>query len=204
MGIACCSHDSTILDQRYRRVLWLALVLNALMCVLEIITAWHASSTALLADSMDFMADSVNYAVTLLALGLSAKARATVALVKGYTMIGYGIIIVAAVGLGVSEPHPPKASLMGFIALLALITNVGMAVALFQFRTGDSNRQAVWLCTRNDAIANVLVLVAALGVWLCHSRWPDIMIAGIIAALGVSSGYKVIRQARHEIIKEQS
>jgi Co/Zn/Cd efflux system component len=199
MGIACCAHETAVLDQRYRRVLGLALILNALMCVLEIVAAWHATSTALLADSMDFMADSVNYGVTLFALSLSVTARAKVALAKGVTMILYGFVIVAVVGLGLGEPHPPQASLMGGIALLALLTNFGIAILLFKFREGDSNRQAVWLCTRNDAIANVLVLVAAIGVWLCHSRWPDLVVALIIGLLGLSSGLKVIRQARREM-----
>lgn len=199
MGMACCAHETAVLDQRYRRVLWLALILNALMCVLEILAAWHASSTALLADSMDFMADSVNYGVTLFALSLSVTARAKVALAKGFTMIVYGLVIVGVVGLGLGEAHPPQASLMGGIALLALFTNLGMALLLFKFREGDSNRQAVWLCTRNDAIANVLVLLAAMGVWVWHARWPDMVVALIIGLLGLSSGIKVIRQARREM-----
>lgn len=199
MGMACCAHQTVILDQRYRRVLALALILNALMCVLEIIAAWHASSIALLADSMDFMADSVNYGVTLYALSLSVTARAKVALAKGVTMIVYGLVIVAVVGLGLGEAHSPQASWMGGIALLALLTNLGIALLLFKFRDGDSNRQAVWLCTRNDAIANVLVLLAAIGVWWCQARWPDLVVALIIGLLGLSSGIKVIRQARLEM-----
>lgn len=199
MGVACCAQQTAILDQRYRRILWLALILNAGMCVIEIITAWHATSTALLADSMDFMADSVNYGVTLFALGLSVTARARVAWVKGVTMVVYGVLIMVGVWLGRNQPHPPQASLMGAIAVLALLTNLGVAVLLFKFKAGDSNRQAVWLCTRNDAIANVLVLLAALGVWLGQSRWPDMIVALIIGVLGLSSGLKVVRQARVEM-----
>lgn len=199
MSVTCCASEAVVTDQRYRRILLFAMVLNLLMCVIEIVAAWHAKSTSLFADSMDFMADGLNYAVTLFALGLSSHTRARVAMAKGYTMAVYGLFILLLVLLRSGETHPPLASIMGVIGMLALAVNVGVAFLLFHFRVGDSNRQAVWLCTRNDAIANGLVLLAALGVWLNHQRWPDMVAATIIGLLGFWSGNKVIRQARLEL-----
>lgn len=199
MGVNCCANDHGVSDQRYRRILWLAFVLNALMFGVEIVAAWHAKSTSLLGDSMDFMADSANYAMTLFVLALSARARSQVALVKGYTMAAYGILVLVFVVLRHFEPHPPLASIMGIVGLLALATNLSVAWLLFHFRTGESNQRAVWLCTRNDAIANVAVLLAALGVSLTHAAWPDMVVGCAIGVLGLWSGRQIIHQARGEL-----
>jgi len=200
MGVACCGgetvHES---DKRYRKILWIALGANLVMFFLEIISAWHAGSTSLFADAMDFMADSANYAITLYALALTAEARSHIAMAKGYTMALYGLVILLTVLLNPLSAHPPIASIMGVIALLALLVNFGVAWLLFHFRSGDSNRHAVWLCTRNDAIANVAVLLAALGVWLTHSRWPDMVVGLSMGLLGLWSGRKIIIQAKAEL-----
>lgn len=200
MGVACCGeeagHEN---DRHYRKILWLALYANLGMFLLEIFSAWHAGSTSLFADAMDFMADSANYAITLYALALSAKTRSRIAMAKGYTMAVYGLVILLFAVMNARVDHPPLASIMGAVALLALAVNFAVAWLLFRFRTGDSNRHAVWLCTRNDAIANVAVLLAALGVWLTHSRWPDIGVGLAIGFLGLWSGRKIIRQAKAEL-----
>jgi Co/Zn/Cd efflux system component len=198
MGVACCASDDHQGD-RYRKILWWALGANVIMFLVEIIAAWHAASASLLADSMDFMADSANYAITLLALGLSARTRSKVGLAKGCTMMAYGLIILAFVALRQFAPHPPLASMMGIVALLALMTNLSVALLLFRFRVGDSNRRSVWLCTRNDAIANVAVLLAALGVWLTQAAWPDTVVGCGVGLLGLWSGYHIIRQAWAEL-----
>ena len=199
MSIACCGVEDHHGDQRYKKILWLALIANLLMFCVEIISAYHAGSTSLFADSMDFMADSANYAVTLYALALSVKTRSMIALVKGYTMGLYGVLIVLFVFLGHGEKHAPIASIMGVVALLALTVNLGVAWLLFHFRNGDSNRHAVWLCTRNDAIANIAVLIAALGVHLTQARWPDLVIGLAIGMLGLWSGRKIIVRAQAEL-----
>ncbi len=199
MGINCCGPINGEHDQRYRKILWIALGLNALMFVIEIFAAWQAGSTALFADSMDFMADSANYVVTLYALALTPRWRSTIALIKGYTMGLYGVLILAWLLLGVKTTHPPIASIMGIVAVLALIVNCSVAWLLFHFRHGDSNRHAVWLCTRNDAIANITVLIAAASVAFSHSRWPDALVALGIGLLGLWSGKKIIAQAKKEL-----
>ena len=199
MGVACCGAEQPSADQRYRKILWIALLANLAMIFIEIISAWHAGSTSLFADSMDFMADSANYALSLYALSLMAKTRSRIALAKGYTMCLYGLLIFLFVLLGHREAHPPIASIMGLVALLALGVNLSVAVLLFNFRDGDSNRHAVWLCTRNDAIANIAVLLAALGVWLTGSRWPDLLVGLAIGCLGLYSGRKIINKASMEL-----
>ncbi len=199
MGTNCCGSLDVEHDQRYRNVLWIALGLNAVMFLVEIFAAWHAGSTALFADSMDFMADSANYAMTLYALALTPKWRSSIALMKGYTMGFYGVLILIWLLFGVKASHPPIASIMGIVALLALIVNCSVAWLLFHFRNGDSNRHAVWLCTRNDAIANIAVLGAAVAVAFSHSRWPDAFVAVGIGCLGLWSGRKIIKRAKKEL-----
>ena len=183
----------------FRRVLWIALVANALMFVVEAAASWHAQSSALFADAIDFLGDSANYAVSLGALALATTWRSRVALLKGWTMAIYGIAVLGIALVNVWRGITPDATTMAGIAVLALAVNVGVALLLYAFRQRDANMRSVWLCSRNDAIGNIAVLLAAGGVFGTGTIWPDVAVAFVLGALGLTAGRAVIRQARMEL-----
>jgi len=186
-------------DLSYRRVLWIALIANAAMFGVELVASYFSGSTALAADAADFLGDSANYALSLGALAVGGAWLSRVALLKGAAMSVYGVAVLAYAAWRTWLGVPPDAATMGVIGLLALATNFGVAVLLFRFRDGDANMRSVWLCTRNDVIANILVLIAAAGVFSTGTVWPDVGVAAILALLGLSSGRIVIRQALAEL-----
>ncbi|MBI1453042.1 MULTISPECIES: cation transporter [Acinetobacter] len=199
--MACtCSHEPAPPKEnsKFRTALWIALFINAAMFLVELIGGAYAHSSSLWADSLDFFGDAVNYAVSLAVLGASLYWRATVALLKGMTMALFGFVVIGKVVYSYIQGIPPEAITMGAIGVLALIANVISAVILYAFRDGDSNMKSVWLCSRNDAIGNVAVILAAIGVFGTGSLWPDIIVAAIMAILGLTGGYQVIKQALKE------
>ena len=174
--MACtCSHEPAPQkpNSKFRTALWIALFINATMFLVELIGGAYAHSSALWADSLDFFGDAVNYGVSLAVLGAGLYWRATVALVKGLVMALFGFVVIAKVIYAYYLGIPPEAMTMGVIGILALIANMVCAVVLYAFRDGDSNMQSVWLCSRNDAIGNVAVIFAAIGVLGTGSLWPD-------------------------------
>ncbi|HLS87173.1 MAG TPA: cation transporter [Burkholderiales bacterium] len=183
----------------YRRILWIALASNAAMFVVEIIASWLSGSSALAADAADFLGDSANYALSLAAIAAGGAWLSRVALLKGAAMTVYGVGVLAYASWRAWLGTPPEPLTMGFVALLALCVNFGVAVLLFRFREGDANMRSVWLCTRNDVIANLAVLAAAAGVFGTGSVWPDVGVAVLLATLGVTSGAEVVRRARAEL-----
>ncbi len=183
----------------FRRALWIALVANLLMFFVEAAASWHAQSSALLADAIDFLGDTANYAVSVGALAMVTMWRSRVALVKGWTMALYGVGVLGIAMVNASRGTVPDAPTMAGIAVLALAVNVGVALLLYAFRGGDANMRSVWLCSRNDAIGNVAVLLAAAGVFGTGTIWPDVAIASVLGALALSAGRTVIRQARMEL-----
>ena len=183
----------------YRRVLWVALVLNAGMAVLEIGGGVHADSASLLADAADFFGDAVNYGLSLVALGMAAVWRPRVAWFKGSTMAVYGAGVLVLALWHAWHGASPVPATMGWIGALALAVNLGVALLLYRFREGDANMRSVWLCSRNDAIGNAAVLLAAVGVFGTGTMWPDIVVALLMAGLGLQSGIAVMRQARAEL-----
>lgn len=185
-------------DSKFRMALWIALCINLLMFLVELIGGAYAHSSALWADSLDFFGDAINYGVSLAVLGASLYLRATVALVKGFAMAAFGLIVMGKVLYAYIQGIPPEAITMGAIGILALIANVTTAFFLYAFRDGDSNMHAVWLCSRNDAIGNVAVILAAVGVFGTGSMLPDIVVAVIMAILGLSGGYQVMKKALQE------
>lgn len=193
MSDACCQGVS------YRRVLWIALFANVAMFLVEIVAAVWSGSSALAADAADFLGDSANYALSLGAIAAGGLWISRVALLKGMAMSLYGVAVLAYAGWRAWLNVPPEALTMGAVGLLALAVNFGVATMLYRFREGDANMRSVWLCTRNDVIANFLVLVAAAGVFGTGTVWPDVGVAAILAVLGLSSGRSVIRQARAEL-----
>ena len=186
-------------DVSYRRVLWIALFANAAMFGIELVASVFSGSTALAADAADFLGDSANYALSLGALAIGGAWLSRVALLKGMAMSAYGVGVLAYAGWRAWLGVPPEPLTMGVVGLLALSVNFGVAVLLYRFREGDANMRSVWLCTRNDVIANILVLIAAAGVFSTGTVWPDVGVAAILAFLGLSSGRIVIRQARAEL-----
>lgn len=199
--MACtCSHEPAPNkpNSKFRIALCIALLINAMMFLVELIGGAYAHSSALWADSLDFFGDAVNYGVSLAVLGASLYWRATVALVKGFVMAAFGIVVIAKVLYAYANGIAPEPITMGVIGILALVANVICAYVLYAFREGDSNMQSVWLCSRNDAIGNVAVILAAVGVFGTGSLWPDLIVAVIMAILGLTGGYQVIRKALQE------
>ena len=191
--------DGRGLEPVFRRVLWIALIANFAMFIVELVASRVSGSMSLQADALDFFGDSANYAISLFVVGMALTVRARASLLKGATMALFGTWVIGSAayrGIVGSAPEPMS---MGTIALLALLVNVAVAILLYRFRNGDSNRQSIWLCSRNDAIGNVAVMLAAAGVFASGSRWPDLMVALIIAALNISAALHVVRLAWMEI-----
>ncbi|MDB5761009.1 MAG: cation transporter [Herminiimonas sp.] len=194
-----CASGKPPVDPKYRRILWIALLVNAGMFGIELAGGWTSGSVSLLADAVDFFGDAVNYGVSLFVLALAPVWRSRTALVKGITMGTYGLFVLGAAVWHLAAGTVPEASTMGAIGFLALTANGLVAVLLFAYRNGDSDMRSVWLCTRNDAIGNVAVMLAALGVFGTGTGWPDIVVAAIMGMLGLTAARSVISQARREL-----
>ena len=172
---------------------------NAVMFLVELAASWWSGSSALAADAADFLGDSANYALSLGALALGGAWVSRVALLKGAVMSLYGVAVLAYAGWRAWLALPPEPITMGAVGLLALLVNASIGALLYRFREGDANMRSVWLCTRNDVIANLAVLAAAAGVFGTGTVWPDVAVAAILALLGLSSGRIVMRHARAEL-----
>lgn len=197
MSASCCETPISS-EPGYGRVLWVALVVNALMFVVEVIAGVFAGSLSLQADALDFLGDTANYALSLWAVSRALEVRARVATLKGIAMGLFGIWVLVRAGLGVTSSEVPHAEVMGITALVALAANFGVALLLYRYRNGDSNMRSVWLCTRNDVVANIAVLLAAGGVFALDSRWPDLLVAAVISCLALVGAVQILRQARQE------
>ncbi len=191
--------DADLENPRFRVVLWIALLANFAMFVVEIIASQLGDSMSLQADALDFFGDAANYAISLFVVGMALTARAKASIFKGATMALFGTWVIGSALYRAIVGSSPEPFTMGPIAMLALVVNVGVAALLFRFRNGDSNRQSIWLCSRNDAIGNVAVMLAAAGVFASGSRWPDLVVAAIIAALNIGAAKRVVRLARAEL-----
>lgn len=186
-------------DPVYRRILVVALIVNLAMFAVEIVTSRSAMSDALLADSIDFLGDAANYAVSLWVLGAALAIRARASLLKAASMAIFGVWVLGSTAAHVLAGNVPVAPTMGIVGALALAANFGVALLLYRFRNGDSNMRSVWLCTRNDAVGNVAVLVAALGVFGTGQGWPDALVAAGMGVLALHSAVRVTRQAMSEL-----
>jgi Co/Zn/Cd efflux system component len=201
MSVHCHDHceSSAYTSPSYRKALWIALVLNAAMFGLEIYASATAQLVSLLADSIDFFADASNYAISLAVLSMAAVWRTRAAVLKAITMLGLGLFVLARTAWAAYAGSTPEAATMGAIGSLALLANLGVAALLYTYRDGDANMRSVWLCTRNDAIGNVAVMLAALGVFGTGSRWPDLGVALVMASLAITAAISVLRQAGQEL-----
>jgi Co/Zn/Cd efflux system component len=204
MAAHCNHHDhghAGSAPPGYARVLWIALAVNAIMFGVEVATGLRAASVSLLADAIDFFGDAANYALTLSVLSLGQQWRARAALLKAVSMLVFGALVMAKALWAIRSGGAPEPVTMGVVGALALAANLGVAMLLYAFREGDANMRGVWLCTRNDAIGNIAVMLAALGVFGTGSAWPDLGVALVMSALAVAAGWSVMRQARRELAR---
>jgi len=199
----CCSsaNQSTQVlgDKGWRRALWIALVVNAGMFAVEIGAGVSAGSRSLLADALDFFGDAANYAISLAVAGMALTWRARAALFKGGTLLLLGAWVLLSTAYAAYAGTLPNPETMSVVGGMALVANVAVALILYRFRTGDANMRSVWICSRNDAIGNIAVVVAAAGVFGTGTAWPDLIVATVLAALGISGGLQIIAQARGEL-----
>lgn len=201
MGAHCHDHSERFdgLTPGFRRALWAVIAINGLMFLVELTAGALAGSRALQADALDFLADTATYAISLCVLGLSLRARATAALLKGLSLAAMGLWVLGATVYQVLVLGVPRAEVMGAVGVLALAANLGSVLLLLRYKDGDANVRSVWLCSRNDAIGNLAVLAAAGAVWLTDSAWPDLIVAATMAGLFLFSSTQIVRQALGEM-----
>lgn len=197
---SCCSRQAKFdgMSSEYKQRLWIVIALNALMFTVEMGAGRIAESQALQADALDFLGDALTYGLSLAVIGASVRARTNAALFKGISLLLVGLWVLGSTLYRVFYSTVPAAEIMGWIGALALLVNCVSVLLLIRFKDGDANVRSVWLCSRNDAIGNVAVLFAALGVWGTASGWPDVLVAGIMASLFLSSAFQIITQALRE------
>lgn len=188
----------------YRRVLWAALVINGVMFVVEGGAGLAAGSVALQADALDFLGDTATYALTLFVLGLALRWRARAALLKGASMGLFGLWVMGNSVYHLVVPGVPAAEVMTGIGTLALAANLVSAFLLYRHRHGDANMRSVWLCTRNDALGNLAVILAGAGVFASGSNLPDLAVGAVMATLALLSAWHVLRLARRELRPAQA
>lgn len=198
----CCDHcddPPRLKRQGYRRLLWIALAINGLMFIVEVLSGLRGGSVSLLADSLDFLGDAANYGISLAVLGLSLGARARASRLKAASMLAFGVWVLSLAAWHLVSGQVPNAPTMGIVGTCALVANGAVAALLFRFRDGDSNMRSVWLCTRNDVLGNIAVLFAALGVFGTGSAWPDLAVAAVMSTLALTSAAHIYRQSRVEL-----
>lgn len=197
----CCGHDAKFdgVSKDYKRRLWIVIALNAIMFVVEMSAGHLAQSQALQADALDFIGDALTYGLSLAVIGASIRVRTGAALFKGATLLLMGAWVMGSTLYRVFYLDVPTAEIMGVVGFLALTTNLASVWLLVSYKDGDANVRSVWLCSRNDAIGNVAVMLAALGVWGTTSGWPDLIVAGIMASLFLSSAVQILKQALSEL-----
>jgi Co/Zn/Cd efflux system component len=208
MSASCCSHDNChALDphqgnESYRRVLWAVLAINSGMFAVEVIAGLAAGSASLQADALDFLGDAGNYGISFFVVGMALRYRAKAAMLKGATMGIFGLWVMGVAGWHAFHGTLPQAFTMGAIGTAALVANAVSFGLLWAYRGGDANMRSAWICTRNDVLGNLAVLLAALGVFGTGTGWPDIIVAVIMAGLALQGAAVVLRQSRAELLSQ--
>ncbi len=200
MSGGCCGSNARFdgVSPDYKRRLWLVIAINAAMFTVEMAAGHLSGSQALQADALDFLGDTMTYGLSLAVIGASLKARANAALFKGMTLAAMGLWVLGATLYSVLVLEAPRAEVMGAVGFLALAANLASVMLLIRYKDGDSNVRSVWLCSRNDAIGNLAVMAAAVGVWVSGTAWPDLAVAAAMAGLFLSSAVQILRQAIDE------
>lgn len=201
MGSDCCGHGATFegLSADYKRRLWLVISINAAMFIVEMTAGALAGSQALQADALDFLADSVTYGISLAVIGASVRVRGWAAFGKGISLTLMGVWVLGSTVYHTLIVGLPRAEVMGAVGFLALAANAASVLILMRYKDGDANVRSVWLCSRNDAIGNVIVMVAALAVWGTTTKWPDLIVAAIMAGLFLYSSWQILTQSLREV-----
>ncbi len=180
-------------------MLWAVLAINAVMFLVEIGAGLAAGSASLQADALDFLGDAANYAISLLVVGMALRYRAAAALAKGLTMGAFGLWVVGTVVWHAAHGTLPSAFTMGAVGMAALAANAASFGLLWAYRKGDANMRSAWICTRNDVLGNIAVLLAALGVFGTGTGWPDVIVAAIMAGLALQGASVVVQQSTIEL-----
>jgi Co/Zn/Cd efflux system component len=201
MSAGCCHHEPKFegLSTDYKRRLWLVIAINASMFLLEIVAGAVSGSQALQADALDFAGDAATYGISLAVIGTSIAVRARAALLKALSLTLMAIWVLGSTAYHVLVLGIPRAEIMGAVGVLALLANLASVLILVRYKDGDANVRSVWLCSRNDAIGNVAVMAAALGVWGTMTKWPDLLVAAIMAGLFLTSSFQILRQSMQEL-----
>ena len=201
MGADCCGHGTTFegLSADYKRQLWFVIAINAAMFLVEMGAGALAGSQALQADALDFLGDATTYGISLAVIGTSIKIRGRAAILKALSLTAMALWVLGSTAYHVLILGVPRAEIMGAIGILALAANVASVFILMRYKDGDANVRSVWLCSRNDAIGNVAVMIAALAVWGTATKWPDLLVAAIMAGLFLTSSVQILRQSFREM-----
>jgi Co/Zn/Cd efflux system component len=201
MDTDCCSHETRFegLSAEYKRRLWLVITINASMFLVEMAAGALAGSQALQADALDFLGDATTYGISLAVIGAAIQIRARAAVLKAFSLTAMGLWVLGSTAYHVLILGVPRAEVMGAIGVLALLANAATVLILMRYKDGDANVRSVWLCSRNDAIGNVAVLIAALAVWGTATKWPDLLVAVIMAGLFLNSSIQILRQSFREM-----
>jgi len=196
----CCGSDAKFdgVSRDYKRRLWIVIAINAVMFIVEMTAGLAANSQALKADALDFLGDALTYGISLAVIGASLQVRATAALAKGASLLMMGLWVAGSTLYQVFVLDTPQALVMGWVGGAALAANVMSVLLLARYKDGDANVRSVWLCSRNDAIGNVAVMIAALGVWGTATAWPDLAVAALMSSLFLTSAWQILRQALAE------
>ncbi|MEE6031524.1 cation diffusion facilitator family transporter [Avibacterium paragallinarum] len=197
---SCCSSNQPIHQSpKYKKALWIVLILNLSMFFVEIVMGIKSGSTSLLSDSLDFLGDSANYLISLIVLPMALSYRAKASMVKGLTMGVFGLFILITTIYRAFYGEVPSYSEMSIVGFLALLVNVSALLILLKFRDGDSNVRSVWVCSRNDAIGNMAVILAGIAVYFFQSKYPDLIVAFILAFLALQASQEIIKRAWVEV-----
>jgi Co/Zn/Cd efflux system component len=201
MGADCCGRSATFegLSADYKRRLWLVIAINATMFLVEMSAGALAGSQALQADALDFLGDATTYGISLAVIGTSIQIRARAAILKALSLTAMALWVLGSTAYHVLIVGVPRAEIMGAIGILALAANVASVLILMRYKDGDANVRSVWLCSRNDAIGNLAVMIAALAVWGTATRWPDLIVAATMAGLFLTSSIQILRQSFREM-----